>query len=209
MTKVQSLIATLAILAPMSAVAATYTVPGTVTLSSGKVEPVPGTVLADYPAVGSMGTITYSLDGADSDLLPAWGYTMEVGANVQVGAWSAAITQEAGLGMYVESLFGNSDFMGFGTPGIGAGDPDETLAGSIRWNFKTPVASVPSTFGELRAEIESGNAMAYFSFNGTINGEFVEFAISETPAAVPLPGGSVLLLSGLAAMAAARRRNAS
>lgn len=200
--------AMLLLLPPQIVSAATYDIFGKVTQSSGLTSPAPGVVLADYPAIGSTGVLTVRLDGADTAALPILGYSEDIGASVSIGGWSAEIFEYSGTygnGIYIESSYSSTSLYMVGSPGIGAGDPGETLAGSLVFSFDPARTSAPATFGDLRHEIESGVARARFSFNGTINGEFVEFAFKQVPTPVPLPAAGVLLISAMGGMVLTRR----
>ena len=84
-----------------------------------------------------------------------------------------------------------------------------TLAGS--YQVLVPFAPPATTFSEVEAQLANPAAKVVFSFNGTVQGEFVSFRAESTgPAAdVPLPASGLLLLGAFGAVVVLRRRKAS
>lgn len=211
------LLFSLALAVPQMGQARTVTVTGMVTLSSGLVQLSDGTVVADYPAVGSVGTLTYTLAENDlgevdpaSSFLPFTPFDPRpVTATATVGSFSAGIIPTAPNGeTYLESIFSSPGLTGFSTRTIGQGTVGETFAGGLRFTFSPGLASAPTTWNDLFAAIDSGAARATLSWNGTKDGEFIQFAMTQAePAPIPLPGGAPLVMAGFAGFAVLRRRS--
>lgn len=201
--------------APHLAEARTVTVSGIVTLSSGLVEDPEGGVIADYPAVGSIGSLTYTIgendlgevDPTTSFLLGALFAPRPVTATATVGSFQGGMIPTAPKGeTELESVFSTTGVTGFSTRSIGQGISGETFAGGLRFTYSPALASAPATWGDLFAAIDSGDARASLSWNGTLQGRFIQFAITQTePAPVPLPGTAPLMAAGLAGLAMLRR----
>lgn len=196
---------------PVAASAATYVVTGVVTESSAT-PAGPGAPVLNYPAVGSAGTLTYTIDGADdAPLMDApggfpSGDNFGFSAWLDVGGWSAGFLNSPVTN--VESYYSGTDLFRISGTDITADGETGTFAGSLRFTFAAPLATAPATYGDLRATIGSG-ALASFSFNGDSfgGGNWVSFAFQQVaPAPVPLPATGLMLMGGVMTLIAARRR---
>ena len=212
------LAAAVACSAPILAEARTFTIDGMVTHSSGLLSDPDGGVIVDYPSVGSLGQMVFSLgvntagpvDPDDSFMVAPW-ETLPIDADVHIGGFSAGLMGSGpNSEVYIESLFADENQVRFSSREVGQGVMGETFAGSLRLLFSPALAAAPTTWNDLFDAIDSGNALASLSFNGTIHEQFVTFTFEQTPpvAPVPLPATAMFLLTGLAGFAAARRRKA-
>lgn len=201
--------------APTFSDARTVTVSAVVTKSTGLVYAPDNTIVADYPLIGSLGTLTYTIAENDSgEVDPTLSFLLgdpfdpqPVAATATIGNFSGGIISNAPNGeAEMETVFSSTSVTGFGTRSIGLGVVGETFAGGLRFTFSPALASAPETWNDLFAAIDSGNALASLSWNGTLQDEFVEFEITQiNPAPIPLPGGAPLLMAGLAGLAFMRR----
>ena len=213
-----ALAAAVAFAVPMLAEARTFTVDGMVTLSTGLVSDPDGGAIVDYPPVGSLGQLVFSLgeNGAgpvdpNASFLVAPGDTLPFDADVHVGGFNTGFMGTGPDGeVQIESLFADMNHVRFSGRRIGQGIMGETFAGSLKLLFTPALAEAPTTWNDLFDAIDSGSVLAALSFNGTIQGQYAEFAFEQTPpvAPVPLPATVMFLLTGLAGFAAARRRKA-
>lgn len=210
------LFASLIFMFPHLVQARTVTVPGLVTKSTGLVLNFDGSVVADYPVIGSLGTLTYTLaendlgpvDPTTSFLLPAPFDARPVTASVSAGLFSAGILPTAPNGeTFMETVLSSPGLVSFGTRTIGQGVVGETFAGTLRLAFTPALGSAPVSWNDLFSAIDTGAARASLSWNGTKDGRFVEFEMTQAdPAPIPLPAGAVLVLTGLGGLAVLRRR---
>lgn len=201
---------------PQLVEARTVTVAGLVTRSTGLVTNPDGSVVTDYPVIGSLGSLSYTLaendlgavDPTTSFLLAAPFDASPVTATVSTGPFSAGIIPTAPNGeTFMETVFSGPGLVSFGTRTIGQGIVGETFAGSLRFTFSPALASAPVTWNDLFSAIDTGSALASLSWNGTKDGRFIEFEITQTdPAPIPLPASAVLMLTGFGGLAALRRR---
>ncbi|MDO5706652.1 MAG: hypothetical protein Q4G49_16500, partial [Paracoccus sp. (in: a-proteobacteria)] len=108
----------------------------------------------------------------------------------------------------VESYYSGTDLFRISGTDITAGGETGSFAGSLRFNFDTPLTTAALTYGDLRSAISSG-ALVTLSFNGGSygGGNWVSFAFQGVaPAPVPLPATGLMLAGAVMALLAARRR---
>ena len=79
-----------------------------------------------------------------------------------------------------------------------------TLAGSFL--VQTPGASAPNTFADVEAMLNDPTSTVRFSFNGTVQGESINFVAESVVPAVPLPASGLLLVGAVGAMWRRRSR---
>jgi hypothetical protein len=214
-----ALLASLAFLAPVHATPVLFNV---VVVESE--DTVPSSAF-DLPDLGSTGIVSFNLNGAalDGDGDPTTGVNLDTALPVSDAGAAAAVFGSLALfadldfptvfGFPGGARFSNGAFAGIdisltgpGCAGLGC-----TLAGSFQ--VLVPGAATPTTFTEVEALLGDPNAQAIFSFNGSVQGEFVSFRAESTPALapVPLPASGVMLLAalGLGGLYARRRSNAA
>jgi hypothetical protein len=207
----------LALTVPDLAEARTVTVAGIVTKSTGLVQHPDSTVVADYPLIGSIGTLTYTIGKNDlgevdptTSFWPSMAFEPQpVTATANVGSFSGGIIPTAANGeTEMETVFTSTGQTRFSTRTVGLGVTGETYAGSLRFTFSPALAAAPTTWSDLFAAIDSGDALASLSWNGTLEGNFIEFEMTQVePAPIPLPGSAPLLMAGAAGLALLRRRS--
>ncbi|EKE43075.1 hypothetical protein OCGS_2666 [Oceaniovalibus guishaninsula JLT2003] len=202
-------VAALALAVPAGA--ATFTFAGTVSGSPG---PAAMPDAPDFPPLGAAGSVTLFIDDSDPslDILDALDMAFFAGVSVSVPGYVAgsadynpfepARVSRTGFGF---SAYGPTDvfdpgawtFLSQGLNGIGV-------------TFPT-LASAPGTVGELVAALSqpgvTGRAFAEAEREGGggFYTTFVSFPAAP-PAVVPLPAAGWLLIGGLGALAALRRR---
>lgn len=206
------------VLSCTAAQAATFTYDLTVTNSIDAIVDLGDgpTNLYDLPDVGTTGTLTIDLavDGTNSaDPIPPEG--VDISSLLTVFAEFGDLT--TGLAMSPDpaagqikprmgrAQFRNGEFSALSVMLLGAAATG-TLAGSFSVSSAVFGAGFPGTLGDVLTILSAPDAFAFLSFNGTAAGRFVAFAAEETVPVVPVPAGGLLLLTGLAGLAAARRR---
>jgi hypothetical protein len=178
----------------------------------------------DLPDVGSTGIVSFNLNGAalDADGDPNTGVNLDNPLPVADAGAAAAVFGSLALfadldfptvfGFPGGARFSNGAFAGIdiSLTGPGCAGLACTLAGSFQ--VLVPGAAAPTTFTEVEALLNNPNAQGIFSFNGTVQGEFVSFRAESSPAVapVPLPASGVMLLAalGLGGLYARRRSKA-
>jgi len=199
-------------LSPVAAHSAVFTFDMVVVES---VDSVPSPTF-DLPDIGTMGTVSFVIEGADLDadpnlLLNDAGDPLPQALADATASFPAAqsldatLTQTAIFATPGAARFSNGSFSSLQIDLQGASCPALacTLAGSFE--IVTPGAAFPASFADVEALFTDPNATAVFRFNGTVQGEFVSFR-AESVAPVPLPAGIVLLGSALGASTMLRRR---
>ncbi len=209
---ISSLVATAVSLTALPAVAATFAFNVKVVES---IDAVPSPTF-DLPDVGTVGTVTFLLDAAtlDSDGDPLTGVNVDAplsqslaDAEATIGGLTSDLSDVSIFGFPGGARFSNGSFSNIIIALAGADciALSCTLAGSF--SILKPGAPAPTLFADVEALLLDPDAVARFSFNGTVQGEFVSFVAESVPTPViPLPAGGVLLLSGLIGFAAFRGR---
>lgn len=196
--------------------AATFTYDLTVTESIDAIIDIDGvpTNFYDLPDLGTTGTLTIDLavDGSNAgDPIPPEG--VDISGILTVSATFGNLS--TGLDPAFAQIrprpgraqFRNGEFSALAVTLLGAPSTG-TLAGSFSVSSAAFGGGLPATLGDVLTILSAPDAFAFLSFNGTAASRSVVFAAEETApvAVVPLPAGGLLLLSGLAWLAAARRR---
>lgn len=216
------MIAALCTVVPLLAESRTFNIDGIVTNSTGLVTHPDATVVADYPLVGSLGTMSFTLgenalgpvDPLSSILIGAPFQSLPLSATVTIGTFTTGFLNNGPNDeLEIESQFVDSGQVRFSSRTVGQGVTGETFAGSLRLNFSPLLAAPPATWQDLFDAIDGGQALAQFSYNGTLQGRFISFGFDQIDAApvVPLPASAVVLMTGLGAlggMGFLRRRRA-
>lgn len=211
------MIAALCTLLPVLAEARTFNIDGIVTNSTGLVTHPDETVVADYPLIGSLGTMTFTLgenalgpvDPMSSILIGAPFQSLPLTATVSIGTFTTGFLNSGPDDeLEIESQFVDNSQARFSSRTVGQGVTGETFAGSLRLNFSPLLAAPPTTWQDLYDAIDGGKTLANFSYNGTLQGRFISFGFEQTQAApvVPLPASAVVLITGLGALGFLRRR---
>lgn len=177
----------------------------------------PGAPTATLPALGTMGMVTLSLPGitsadmtpiGDPDNPPNAG---SVTASISIGSLSASLEPGSGSVAFASDTllrFANGSFSSIGVSFPRDAGATPTYAGSFLVESDADGVT-PTTFGQVIDAITSPSARMIFSFNGTtFDGIDTSFR-AESIAPVPLPAGGLLVLTGLGAMVALRRRGRS
>jgi hypothetical protein len=93
------------------------------------------------------------------------------------------------------------------------GEVGSTLRTTLSIDFGTPLGAAPTTYGELVTALQQPGSKATFITNGDFifaNGGPVadQFSVVASPAVapVPLPAGGMLLITGFAVLAVARKK---
>lgn len=206
-------LASAALLACAPAHAATFNYLLAVTESQDAVVDAGGTpvTIYDLPDLGTAGTLTIRLDaeGFEGDPIP--GEFEDISALLDVTASFGTLS--TGLDTAFAQIFPrpgraqfrNGSFSNLVVTGV-PGGAFGTLAGSFSVSSAAFGSAEPATLGDVLAILSAPDAVAFLSFNGTADGEFVSFAARSDVAPVPLPAGGGLLLAGLGALALARWR---
>ncbi|GFE66396.1 VPLPA-CTERM sorting domain-containing protein [Litoreibacter roseus] len=196
--------------APAAAATFTYDVVVTVSddLSPPPFDDVPE---FDLPDVGTTGTVTVALDSTifdGSPLIPE--ETQDISSILSVSATIGDLTTDLSEPAILPFLF-DSGFRlangAFSAIDIFTSTPSESAALAGGFSFTAPDGvATPTTLSDVLAILGDEGTGLVFSFNGDINEEFVQFAAEIAPSvpAIPLPAGSALLLTGLAAFGVAR-----
>ncbi len=195
-----------ACLLAMPSSAATFVFDGSVTETST------GSPSATFPPVGQAASITLTLSGEDSLLLPA----SQGSQSIFSVALSVPGFVSAGVFDFIEELFLSPTGFTIGTP-EGAPDFDETFfadvfttSTSIGVTFGSPVSTAPATIGDLIAALTMPGASARYSISGSgPQGGPATLVAEGTVAPIPLPAGAPILLSALAAFGLVRLRRSS
>lgn len=209
---ISSLVATAVSITALPAMAATFAFNVQVVES---IDVVPSPTF-DLPDVGTVGTVTFLLDAAtlDSDGDPLTGINVDsplpqslADAEATIGGLTSGLSEVSIFGFPGGARFSNGSFSNIIISLAGADciALSCTLAGSF--SILKPGAPAPTLFADVEALLLDPDAVARFSFNGTVQGEFVSFVAESVPTPViPLPAGGILLLSGLMGFAAFRGR---
>ncbi|MBK4215782.1 hypothetical protein JJJ17_07585 [Paracoccus caeni] len=196
---------------PIMTEARTFTVDGKVTNSTGLLTNPDGSVLVDYPAVGSLGTLSFSLgenalgpvDPDQSFVITEEWQTLPIFATVEVGGFSTGFRGKGPNDeLTIESQFVSTDQVRFSSREVGQGILGETFAGNLRLSFSPELIVAPATWSDLFLAIDDGLATAQLSYNGTLHGQFVSFGFEQIqPAPIPLPASGVVLIGAISALA--------
>ncbi|MFV0383507.1 hypothetical protein [Paracoccus sp. (in: a-proteobacteria)] len=169
----------------------------------------------DFPDLGTVGTISFTLDAAaldgDGDPSTFVGSDMPLNpaladASASIAGLTASLSGATIYGFPGRARFSNGDFSPIEVNDAGANCPP--LGCTLAGNFSVYATGTPVSFADVEAMLNDPLATVRFSFNGTAAGEYVSFA-AETAATpvIPLPASGVLMLAVLGAGAAFARRS--